>query len=65
MHCRSVRVASLEIMKFSPKILILLYTSFLTRQTAHKSGIQGTVSKNLVVAVETLLRGTEFSRPAN
>jgi DNA-binding NarL/FixJ family response regulator len=64
--------ASLEILKLSPKILILLYTSFLTRElieTAHQSGIRGTVSKDstelLVVGVEALLRGEEFSGPAN
>jgi DNA-binding NarL/FixJ family response regulator len=64
--------ASLEILKLSPKILILLYTSFLTReliQTAHGSGIRGTVSKDstelLVIGVEALLRGEEFSGPAN
>lgn len=64
--------ASLEILKLTPKILILLYTSFLTRElisTAHQSGIRGTVSKDstelLVVGVEALLRGEEFSGPAN
>jgi CheY-like chemotaxis protein len=64
--------ASLEILKLSPKSLILLYTSFLTRElieTAHQSGIRGTVSKDctelLVVGVEALLRGEEFSGPAN
>ena len=64
--------ASLEILKLSPQILILLYTSFLTRQlieAAHQSGIRGTVSKDsaelLVVGVEALLRGEEFSGPAN
>jgi two-component system nitrate/nitrite response regulator NarL len=64
--------ASLEILKLSPKILILLYTSFLTQQlveTAHQSGIRGTVSKDstelLVVGVEALLRGEEFSGPVN
>lgn len=64
--------ASLEILKLAPKILILLYTSFLTRQlieAAHRSGIRGTVSKDsaelLVVGVEALLRGEEFTGPAN
>lgn len=64
--------ASLEILKLSPKILILLYTSLLTRQlieAAHQSGIRGTVSKDsaelLVVGVEALLRGEEFSGPEN
>jgi DNA-binding NarL/FixJ family response regulator len=64
--------ASLEILKLSPKILILLYTSFLTHQlieTAHLSGIRGSLSKDsrelLVVGVEALLRGEEFSGPAN
>jgi two-component system nitrate/nitrite response regulator NarL len=64
--------ASLEILKLSPEILILLYTSFLTRQlieTAHQSGIRGTLSKDstelLVVGVEALLRGEEFSGPVN
>jgi Response regulator containing a CheY-like receiver domain and an HTH DNA-binding domain len=63
--------ASLEILKLSPEILILLYTSFLTRQlieTAHQSGIRGTLSKDstelLVIGIETLLRGEEFSGPA-
>lgn len=60
--------ASLEILKLSPKALILLYTSYLTSQLieiAHKAGIRGTVSKDdmdlLAVGVETLLRGEEFS----
>lgn len=64
--------ASLEILKLSPESLILLYTSFLTRQlieTAHQSGIRGTLSKDstelLVIGVEALLRGEEFSGPAN
>jgi two-component system, NarL family, nitrate/nitrite response regulator NarL len=64
--------ASLEILKFSPKILILLYTSYLTPQLieiAHKSGIRGTVSKDamhlVVLGLEALLRGDEFSGPAN
>jgi two-component system nitrate/nitrite response regulator NarL len=64
--------ASLEILRLSPKILILLYTSFLTHQlieTAHQSGIRGTVSKDstelLVMGIEALLRGEEFSGPAN
>jgi DNA-binding NarL/FixJ family response regulator len=64
--------ASLEILKLSPKMLILLYTSYLTAQLiedAHKAGIRGTVSKDathlLVAGVESLLRGEEFSSPAN
>jgi DNA-binding NarL/FixJ family response regulator len=64
--------ASVEILKLSPKILILLYTSYLTGQlieVAHKAGIRGTVSKDgmhlVVVGVEALLRGEEFSSPAN
>ena len=64
--------ASLEILKLSPKILILLYTSFLPRQlieAARQSGIRGTVSKDsaelLVAGVEALLRGEEFTGPAN
>ena len=64
--------ASLEILQHSPEIPILLYTSFLTRQLiekAHQSGIRGTVSKDstelLVPGVEALLRGEEFSGPAN
>lgn len=64
--------ASLEILKVSPKTLILLCTSYLTReliQVAHKAGIRGTVSKDalhlLVVGLEALLRGEEFSGPAN
>ena len=64
--------ASVEILKFSPKIRILLYTSYLTPQLieiAHKSGIRGTVSKDamhlVVPGLEALLRGEEFSSPAN
>lgn len=64
--------ASLEILRFSPKIRILLYTSFLTPQLieiAHKSGIRGTVSKDamhlVVPGLEALLRDEEFSGPAN
>jgi DNA-binding NarL/FixJ family response regulator len=64
--------ASREILKLSPGILILLYTSYLTRQLtedAHKAGIRATVSKDtmhlVVVALEALLRGEEFSGPAN
>jgi two-component system, NarL family, nitrate/nitrite response regulator NarL len=60
--------ASLEILKVFPRALILLYTSYLTSQLieiAHKAGIRGTVSKDtvdlLVVGVETLLSGGEFS----
>lgn len=64
--------ASLEILKLSPEILILLYTSYLTPQlveVAYKSGIRGTVSKDamhlVVLGLEALLRGEEFSGPAN
>ena len=64
--------ASLEILKLSPKILILLYTSYLTAQlidVAHKAGIRGTVSKDavhlVVVGLEALLRGEEYSGPPN
>jgi DNA-binding NarL/FixJ family response regulator len=64
--------ASLEILKLCPKMPILLYTSYLTPQLieiAHKAGIRGTVSKDsshlLVVGLETLLRGEEFSSPAD
>ena len=64
--------ASVEMLKLSPKILILLYTSYLTGQlieVAHKAGIRGTVCKDglhlVVVGVEALLRGEEFSSPAN
>lgn len=64
--------ASLEILKFSPRILILLYTSYLTAQlidVAHKAGIRGTVSKDnmllIVPGLEALLRGEEYSGPSN
>jgi CheY-like chemotaxis protein len=64
--------ASREILKLSPKILILLYTSYLTAQlndVAHKAGIRGTVSKDamhlVVVGLEALLRGEEYSGPPN
>ena len=64
--------AAREILKLSPKILILLYTSYLTAQLiddAHKAGIRGTVSKDamhlVVVGLETLLRGEEFSGAPN
>jgi DNA-binding NarL/FixJ family response regulator len=64
--------ASLELLKLSPKILIMLCTSYLTAQLieqAHQAGICGTVSKDamhLVVAgLEALLRGEHFSSPAN
>ena len=64
--------ASLEILKLAPKILILLYTSYLTAQlieVAHKAGIRGTVSKDamdlVVLGVEALLRGEEYSGPPN
>lgn len=64
--------AAQEILKFSPETLILLYTSYLTDQLidlAHKAGIRGTVSKDaldlVVVGLETLLRGDEFSSAPN
>jgi DNA-binding NarL/FixJ family response regulator len=64
--------ASLEILRLSPKIPILLYTSYLTAQlieSAHKAGIHGTLSKDathlLVAGLETVLRGEEFSSPPN
>lgn len=64
--------ASLELLKISPKILILLYTSYLTPQLtveAHKAGIRATVSKEtmdlVVVGLEALLRGEEYSGPPN
>jgi DNA-binding NarL/FixJ family response regulator len=64
--------ASLEILRLSPKILILLYTSYLTAQlidVAHKAGIRGTVSKDamhlVVVGLEALLRGEEYRGPPN
>jgi DNA-binding NarL/FixJ family response regulator len=64
--------AAREILKLSPKTLILLYTSYLTAQlidVAHKAGIRGTVSKNalhlVVVGLETLLRGEEFTGAPN
>jgi DNA-binding NarL/FixJ family response regulator len=64
--------AAREILKLSPKTLILLYTSYLTAQlidVAHKAGIRGTVSKDalhlVVVGLEALLRGEEFSGPPN
>lgn len=64
--------ASLEILKLSPGIPILLYTSYLTNQlieVAHKAGIRGTVSKDavhlVVTGAEALLRGGEFSSPSN
>lgn len=64
--------ASLELLKIYPKILILLFTSYLTAQLveqAHNAGIRGTVSKDtmhlVVVGLEALLRGEEFSGPLN
>jgi DNA-binding NarL/FixJ family response regulator len=64
--------ASREILKLSPGILILLYTSYLTHRLtegAHRAGIRATVSKEtmhlVVVGLEALLRGEEFSGPAN
>lgn len=64
--------AALEILKLFPQPLILLYTSFLTSQlidVAHNAGIRGTVSKNamhlVVVGLEALLRGEEYSGPPN
>lgn len=64
--------ASLELLKLSPKLPILLYTLYLTTQLidhAHKAGIRGTVSKDamhlVVVGLEALLRGEDFSGPPN
>ena len=64
--------ASREILKLSPTILILLYTSYLTApliEEAHRSGIRGAVSKDsmclVVTGLEALLRGEQFSGPAN
>ena len=64
--------ASKEILTLCPGMPILVYTSYLTPQlieAAHKAGIRGTVSKDaphlLVAGLETLLRGEEFSSPAN
>ena len=64
--------AAVEILKLSPKMPIMLYTSYLTAQlieSAHREGIRGTVSKDsphlVVVGLETLLRGEEFSGPPN
>ena len=64
--------ASREILKLCPKILILLYTSYLTAQLiaiAHEAGIRGTVSKDsmdlVVPGLEALLRGEEYGGPPN
>lgn len=64
--------ASREILKLCPKILILLYTSYLTAQLidiAHRAGIRGAVSKDsmhlVVVGLEALLRGEEYGGPPN
>lgn len=64
--------AAQEILKLFPKTLILLYTSFLTSQlidVAHKAGIRGTVSKDTShlagLGLEALLRGEQYSGPAN
>lgn len=64
--------AAREILKLFPKTLILLYTSFLTSQlmdVAHKAGIRGAVSKDamhfVVLGLEALLRGEEYSGPPN
>ena len=64
--------ASREILRLSPEIRILLYTSFLTSQlidAAHNAGIRGTVSKHdmhlVVLGLEALLRGEEYSSPLN
>jgi DNA-binding NarL/FixJ family response regulator len=64
--------ASLVILKRFPGVLILLYTSYLTDQLiefAHKAGIRGRMSKDtmplVINALEALLRGEEFSGPAN
>ena len=63
--------ASLDILKETPSILILLCTSYLTHELieeAHNAGIRGTVSKEMIqlvpVAIEALLRGEEFSGPS-
>ena len=60
--------ASLEILKLSPQILILLYTSYLTAQLveeAHRAGIRGTVSKDAMQAPSGLLKceKCEYSWP--
>jgi len=64
--------ASLEILRLSPKVPILLCTSYLTGpliEFAHQAGIRGTVSKDtmdlVVVGLEALLRSEELSGPAN
>ena len=64
--------ASLTILKSCPDVLILLYTSFLTDQlieVAQKAGIRGRVCKDsmslVIDALEALLRGEEFTGPAN
>jgi DNA-binding NarL/FixJ family response regulator len=64
--------ASLDILKETPSILILLCTSYLTRELieeAHNAGIRGTLSKDTMqlvpVAIEALLRGEEFGCSAN
>jgi DNA-binding NarL/FixJ family response regulator len=64
--------ASLAILKCFPGVLILLYTSYLTDEliaVARSTGIGGRVSKDtmplVIDALEALLRGEEFSGPAN
>lgn len=64
--------AAREILKVSPKMLILLYTSYLTAQLiadARKAGIRGAISKDamhlVVVGLEALLRGEEYTGPPN
>lgn len=64
--------AAREILRLSPKILIMLYTSYLTAEltdVAHRAGIRGTVSKDtmhlVVPGLEALLRGEEYSGHPN
>jgi DNA-binding NarL/FixJ family response regulator len=64
--------ASPAILKRFPGVLILLYTSYLTDEliaVARGAGIRGWVSKGtmplVIDAREALLRGEEFSGPAN
>jgi NarL family two-component system response regulator LiaR len=64
--------ASLAILKRFPGVLILLYTSYLSDEliaVARSAGIRGWASKGtmplVIDAREALLRGEEFSGPAN
>jgi DNA-binding NarL/FixJ family response regulator len=64
--------ASTRILKNFPNVPILLYTSYLTDQlieAARQAGIRGRISKDtmylVIGALEALLRGEEFSGPAN